>query len=58
MNSTTIHLRIGDRVADLLLASEGVNNSWVDLVDGEEAIDAAVARVVNEGVDAAEGEDF
>ena len=46
------------RVADLLLASEGVNNSWVDLVDGEEAIDAAVARVVNEGVDAAEGEDF
>ncbi|KAK4442065.1 hypothetical protein QBC34DRAFT_419292 [Podospora aff. communis PSN243] len=46
------------RVADLLLASEGVKNSWVDLLDGEEAIDAAVSRVVSEGVDAAEGEEF
>jgi len=44
------------KVADLLLASEGVKNSWVDLLDGDEAIDAAVARVVSEGVDAAEGE--
>ncbi|KAL2259231.1 hypothetical protein VTK26DRAFT_7167 [Humicola hyalothermophila] len=44
------------RVADQLLASEGVKNSWLDLLDGEEDIEGAVARVVSEGVDAAEGE--
>lgn len=44
------------KVADLLLASEGVKNSWLDLLDGEEVIGAAVSRVVSEGVDAAEGE--
>jgi hypothetical protein len=46
------------RVADLLLASEGVKNSWLDLLDGEEEVEDAVARVVREGVDAAEGEDI
>lgn len=44
------------RVADALLAAEGVKNSWIDLTDGDEGIDAAVGRVVSEGVDAAEGE--
>ncbi|KAK3317743.1 hypothetical protein B0T19DRAFT_297060 [Cercophora scortea] len=44
------------KVADLLLATEGVRNSWIDLLDGEESIEAAVERVVTEGVDAAEGE--
>ncbi|KAK3346584.1 hypothetical protein B0T25DRAFT_624944 [Lasiosphaeria hispida] len=44
------------RVADELLASEGVRNAWLDLLDGEEEIGEAVGRVVREGVDAAEGE--
>lgn len=44
------------KVADLLLASEGVGNVWVDLLDGEEDMEAAVQRVVKEGVNAAEGE--
>jgi hypothetical protein len=44
------------RVAELLLASEGVKNSWVDLLDGEEEVAEAVERVVSEGVVAAEGE--
>ncbi|KAK5662140.1 hypothetical protein OQA88_8045 [Cercophora sp. LCS_1] len=45
------------RVADALLASEGVGNVWLDLLDGEEDVDKAVERVVRESVDAAEGED-
>lgn len=44
------------KVASALLAAEGVKNTWLDLLDGEEEIDAAVERVVREGVDAAEGE--
>ncbi|KAK4124500.1 hypothetical protein N657DRAFT_644739 [Parathielavia appendiculata] len=44
------------RVADLLLASEGLKNTWLDLLDGEEEMGKAVARVVREGVNAAEGE--
>jgi hypothetical protein len=44
------------KVADGLLAAEGVKNSWIDLVDGDEDIDTAVNRVVKEGVDAAEGD--
>ncbi|KAK4177785.1 hypothetical protein QBC36DRAFT_309810 [Triangularia setosa] len=43
-------------VADRLLAKEGVRNSWIDLVDGEEEVEEAVERVVREGVDAAEGD--
>lgn len=46
------------RVADLLLASEGVGNTWLDLLDGEEKAEKAVERVVREGVNAAEGEDI
>lgn len=44
------------RVADLLLATEGVGNTWLDLLDGEEDMGKAVERVVKEGVNAAEGE--
>ncbi|KAF4126944.1 Nucleoside-diphosphate-sugar epimerase [Geosmithia morbida] len=44
------------RVADALLAAEGVKNTWLDLADGDEDIDAAVERVIREGVDAAEGD--
>lgn len=44
------------QVADELLASEGVRNSWVDLLDGEEEVGKTVERVVREGVDTAEGE--
>jgi hypothetical protein len=44
------------KVADGLLAADGVKNSWIDLVDGDEGIDAAVNRVVKEGIDTAEGE--
>ncbi|KAK4227296.1 hypothetical protein QBC38DRAFT_478120 [Podospora fimiseda] len=44
------------RVADLLLAKEGVKNCWIDLVNGEEDADKAVDRVVAEDVNAAEGE--
>lgn len=41
-------------VANSILAAEGVKNSWIDLYDGDEAVDAAVGRVIKEGVDAAE----
>lgn len=43
-------------VAALLLEADGTKNSWLDLLDGEEEPEAAVKRVVSEGVDAAEGE--
>ncbi|KAG5954953.1 hypothetical protein E4U57_003887 [Claviceps arundinis] len=42
--------------ADALLAADGVRSGWIDLLNGEEDLDAAVARVVREGVDSAEGE--
>jgi hypothetical protein len=44
------------KVADLLLASEGVKNVWLDMLDGDEEPAQAVERVVREGVNAAEGE--
>ncbi|KAL4880814.1 hypothetical protein BJY04DRAFT_218966 [Aspergillus karnatakaensis] len=44
------------RVADALLAKEGAKG-WLDLLEGQEDIDAAVDRVVREGIDAIEGED-
>lgn len=44
------------QVAAALLGADGVRNSWIDLVDGGEDVDAAVQRVVGDGVDAAEGE--
>jgi hypothetical protein len=46
------------KVADLLLASEGIRNTWLDLLDGEEDMEKAVERVVKEGVNAAEGEEI
>lgn len=42
------------QVSAALLEAEGVKNSWIDLLDGDEEIGAAVRRVVAEGVDAAE----
>lgn len=44
------------KVADALLAAEGVKNSWIDLYDGDEDLQQAVQRVVSEGIDSAEGE--
>ncbi len=46
------------RVAALLLESDGVQNTWLDLLDGDESPEAAVKRVVQEQVNAAEGESF
>lgn len=46
------------KVADLLLAAEGVKNTWLDLLDGEEEMGSAVERVVKERVNAAEGEEI
>lgn len=45
------------KVADLLLASEEIGNTWLDLLDGEEDMEKAVERVVKEKVNAAEGEE-
>lgn len=44
------------QTADVLLATEGVKNSWIDLLDGDEEVESAVQRVVRDGVDTAEGE--
>ncbi|XWX00868.1 hypothetical protein V2A60_008891 [Cordyceps javanica] len=44
------------QVADALLAADGVKSGWFDLLEGDEAVDAAVAKAVKEGVDTAEGE--
>ncbi|QSZ30532.1 hypothetical protein DSL72_000086 [Monilinia vaccinii-corymbosi] len=45
-------------VAVRLLAKEGLKSGYFDLLDGEEEIGAAVDRVVAEGVDARDGEEF
>ncbi|KAL2284946.1 hypothetical protein FJTKL_08497 [Diaporthe vaccinii] len=42
------------QVSAALLGAEGVRNSWIDLLDGDEEVGAAVQRVVRDGVDAAE----
>ncbi|KAI1393010.1 NAD(P)-binding protein [Hypoxylon trugodes] len=42
----------------LLLDTPGVKSSWLDTIDGDEDPEAAVKRVIEEGVDAAEGEPF
>ena len=44
------------QVAALLLESEGIKNTWLDLLDGDEEPAAAVKRVVQDEVNAAEGE--
>lgn len=41
-------------VADQLLASSGIGNVWLDLLDGEEDIARAVERVVRDKVNCAE----
>ncbi|ATY63424.1 NAD dependent epimerase dehydratase family [Cordyceps militaris] len=43
-------------VADALLAAENVQTGWFDLLEGDETVEAAVAKAVEDGVDAAEGE--
>lgn len=46
------------QVAAKLLEVDGIKNSWVDMLDGQEEVGAAVERVVREGVDACEDEDI
>ncbi|KAM5347888.1 hypothetical protein ACJ41O_007712 [Fusarium nematophilum] len=46
------------QVASALLAADGVKNTWLDLLDGDEEVSAAVERVVRDSVDAAEGEEI
>lgn len=45
-------------VAAALLDKEGVENTWLDLLDGEESVQEAVDRVVKEKTNAAEGEAY
>lgn len=45
-------------VIDKILAAEGVKSGWLDLLEGDVDIDEAVATVIRDGVDAAEGEDL
>ncbi|KAK5988183.1 hypothetical protein PT974_12323 [Cladobotryum mycophilum] len=45
-------------VADALLAADGLKSGWIDLLQGDDALDAAVGKVVQEGIDTAEGEDI
>ena len=44
------------KVAALLLESEGIKNTWLDLLNGDEEPEVAVSRVVRDGVNAAEGD--
>lgn len=46
------------QLAALLLEAEGVKNFWLDMLDGDEDPEAAVQRVIKEGIDCAEGEPF
>ncbi|KAI1839894.1 hypothetical protein JX265_004950 [Neoarthrinium moseri] len=45
-------------LAALLLDSQDVRSCWLDMLDGSEDPEAAVQRVVKDGVDCAEGEPF
>jgi len=38
-----------------LLANDGVGSCWLDLLDGEENVETAVARCAKEAVDCSEG---
>ena len=40
-----------------VLANDGARG-WIDVLDGEENVDAAVKRIISEGIDNVEGEDF
>lgn len=44
------------QVADALLAADGIKTSWLDLLSGEDEIEAAVDRCVKNRVNTAEGE--
>lgn len=44
------------RVAAALLENEKAESCWLDLLEGNEAVEDAVERCVNEGVDCEEGE--
>lgn len=46
------------QVAAKLLEVDGIRNCWVDMLDGQEEVGAAVERVVSEGVNACEDEDI
>jgi len=41
-----------------LLDNEKLKSCWLDMLDGDEDPDDAVKRVVDEGVDCAEGEPY
>ncbi|KAL6720445.1 hypothetical protein ACLMJK_002368 [Lecanora helva] len=43
------------RVTAELLANDGVDSGWLDLLEGEEDIGAAVSRYAKDGVDCSEG---
>ncbi|KAK5989459.1 hypothetical protein PT974_10978 [Cladobotryum mycophilum] len=43
-------------VADRLLAAEGVQSGWLDLLAGDDEIDVAIEKVIRDAVDTAEGE--
>jgi hypothetical protein len=44
--------------ADALLAADGIQNTWLDLLDGNDDVDAAVKRCIRDGVNTAEGEEI
>lgn len=44
------------QTADVLLATDGLKNTWLDLLDGDEEVESAVQKAVQDGVDSAEGE--
>ena len=44
------------QTAAALLAADDVKTAWLDLLDGGDDVNAAVAKAVGDGVDAAEGE--
>lgn len=44
------------KVADALLAADGIKSSWIDLADGDDDVKSAVQAVVSKGIDTVEGE--
>ncbi|KAF3764420.1 NAD(P)-binding protein [Cryphonectria parasitica EP155] len=46
------------QVAASLLEVPSIKNCWVDMLDGEEEVEAAVKKIATEGVDCCEGEDI
>lgn len=41
-----------------LLEANGIKNCWLDLMDGNEDVHAAVKRCIQENVDSAKGENI